>query len=700
MDNDQGIAGGANQQPLVAPTDDAGLIAWANHKRRIGRASVADYQFRLNLAFVLSYQWVSWDVQRRAFAMPKTTLSDDPNAPVRLTANKIAPMLERHVAKLTANLPEPECRPVSDNDNDLGAARVATRILNSELNRLQWNAWLQQFLFKVGTYGMSYAHIYWDPKVGADVGANPRTTGDDDDRLFEGAIKWEQVPAYELAVNPSAEDMLLAKWAVRSTTMLREDVWERWNKEVPGGSAKRTIAQEVMALGNESHTEQAVGEWVDVHQLWVTPCKAAPKGLTITWTGTTVLEKKLSYPYDHGQLPFVQCDMLPAIIGRDGRTWVSDLIPIQIDYNDTISREATIRRQLVPKWIGPVGSVDPARITNRVEVMLYRQVGEKPELVMPNAAWAQGFELGLNRDQEDMQDRAGLNDASSGKAASSAPAASLMALQQADDTKLSISVTSLSKFIARMGYQILMLARQFWDEERTIRVWSDENILEAYRYLGSDIADQLDVHVDSESGMPKSKAARIQMVMELAKAFPHDVGFPEVVRMLELPGFDFLLRNSDVHQRKQYREIGLMLGGEECRPEAFDNHQVHLQVLNTFRAGREYELLDEDQKARLDAHAAIHSGLVLHQMGIALPTPNPTVDPNALEQGNRAAAGPAGQGGGGGAGQSPQAAPPGIASQPASPSIGQVGGFGSGAAGQPGAVPGMPADQQAQHMGV
>jgi hypothetical protein len=695
--NDMLAGGTGSAQPLKAPVgNDDELIAWANHKRRIGRAAVSDYQFRLNLAFVLSYQWVSWDIQKRAFAMPKTTLTDDPNAPVRLTSNKIAPALERWVAKMTKNLPEPECRPVSDNDDDLGAAKVGTRTLLSELNRLAWEAWLQRFLFKVGTYGMSYAHIYWNPKAGSAVGKDPNPDADDD-TLFEGQIEWEQVPAYELAVAPSADELRKAKWAVRTTTMLREDVWERWGVELPGGTATRTIAQEVMALGNESHTEQAIGEWVEVHQMWMLPSKAAPKGFVLTWSGQKVLEFKGKYPYDHGVLPFEQCDQLPGLVGRDGRTWVSDMIPLQIDYNDLLSRSATIRRQLVPKWIGPVGSIDPARVTNRVEVMLYRQVGEKPELMMPNAGWAQGFMEGMEKDENDMAERAGINDASAGRAASTAPAASILALQDADDTKLAISVTSLSKFIAGIGWQILMLARQFWDEERTVRVWSDEDILQVERYLGSDIDEQLDVHVSAESGMPKSKAAQVQMVMELAKMYPHDIGIQDVVRMLELPGFDFTVRSLDAQTRKQYREIGQMIAGMDCPVEAFDNHVVSLKVINDFRSTREYELLPVETKARIDAHAAIHESLVLHQMGIAVPTPDQTQNPEALAQGQRAQAGP-GAGGGGnpgaGGGQPPSPQPP-----PQTPSVQQLGGFGQGAAGQPGQIPGVPPDQQAASMG-
>lgn len=684
-------------QQFTPPANVAQLIEWLTHKHDIGRPAVTEAQMKLNLAFVLGYQWVTWDQRIRAYVRPRIDVSD-PNAPVRLTSNKIAPLLERTVAKLTKSAPEPECRPVSDNDNDVSTARVGDRVLSSELNRLKWKPWLQQFMFSPGITGFAYAHVWWDPSDGSKVADEDG----DDDALFEGNICLDIVPGFELRVDPAAKTMTAAKWAVRETTMTRESAWERWGVTLQGGG-RRSLAMEVMALGNNADARPMGQDWVQVKQFWMVPCRAAPKGLVVTWAENEIIEKKV-FPYEHGRLPFVQCNFLPPLEGmREGRTIVTDLIPLQVDYNDALSREATIRRQLTPKLIAAVGSVDPQRITSRVEVIEWLPTGPPPSLEQPNAAWAQQFEIGMNRDDKDMGERAGISDASTGQTASSAPAAGILALQEADDTKLAVTATELAQFIADVGWQILMLAKQYWAEERTVRTWSDEDVLEAYRYLGSDIDDQLDVHVSAESALPKSKSARAQLFLELAARYPQVFQAQDLIRMLDVPGTDFITRTLDADTRKQYREIGQMLQGKTCEVQAFDNHQIHLQVLNNFRKSTDYENLPIEQQAMFDAHAAVHESLVLKQLGIAVPTPQPTQDPAAMQQADRASAGPA-------SGQvgttspyltDPMTGQPGdpmAAASGQAPSTAEIAGIGQ-AAGQPGRVPGIPVDNQAASMG-
>ena len=682
---------------LTAPTDPDELISWADNKRKMGRSAMAEYQMKLNLAFMLGYHWVTWDPRQRQFVQPRIDTTD-PNAPVRITSNKIKSNAERRVAKITAKAPEPQCRPVSDSDEDTAAAKVGTRVLGSELNRLEWDTWLPEFMFKPETYGYAYAFVHWNPKEGNKVGKRSDGTGD----LWEGQIGLEQVPAYELSVDPAALRMRNARWAVRSTNMTREEAWERWGVVLEGG-AHRSIAQQVIALGNAALTESVQSEWVEVHQLWLKPGKAAPKGLVFTWSQQTVIEKK-DFPYEHGRLPFVQCNVLPAIASREGMTWVTDSIPLQVDYNDAISREATIRRQLVPKWIGANGQIDPLRVTNRVEVMTYNPgiAATPPHLEMPNAGWAAQFEEGLNRDQQDMQDRAGINDASAGHAASTAPAASIMALQDADEKgSMRLTANEMSRFIADVGWQILMLARQYWAEDRTVRIWSDENILEAYRYIGSDIAEQLDVHVSTESAMPQSKAAQAQLIFELQQRFPNLIQPQDVIRLLNVPGVDFLTRSVDADTKKQYREIGKLLNGDMPPVAPFDNHQIHLKVLNDFRKSADYENADDDFRVRVDAHAAVHEMLILRQLGIAVPTPQPTMDNNALQQAATVSAGPAGR-----QSDMPSIEPGAEYNNPYSTvptdmsenGLAAKGGIGQGA-NQPGRVPGIPVDNQIASMG-
>lgn len=698
---------------FTAPTDKQALIEWAMRKKEAGRAVMSEQQMKMNLAFFLGYQYLAWEPRSKQFIVPPVDPSDK-EATVRLTANKLAPLAERSVAKLTKDAPEPECRPVSDNDNDVDAARVGTRTLDSELTRLHWKTWLQKFYFWPIILGYSYAHLYWNPDAGEYAGQLYSDKGVPQD-VYEGQTEMEIVPAYELSVDPGGkDDMTGAKWAVRSTVMTVDSAWEKWGVELVGG-AKRSLAQEVLSYGMNGINLNATqsDDWVEINQLWMLPSRAAPKGIVLTWSGTTVIEK-LDFPFDHGELPFVQGNALPGVGTREGRTWFTDLLGQQTDYNDALSREATIRRQIAPFLTYEAGSIDPSKIDARVRLVPFRPTGQPPKLELPNAGWAQQFEMGMQRDEKDMGERAGINDASAGQAASSAPAAAILALQEADDTKLAVTATEMADFIARIGKQILGLARQYWDDARTVRTWSDENIIAAFRYKGSDIERNLDVHVSSESALPKSKAARTQLVMELQARMPDIMDPQTMIRMLDMPGTDFLVRSMDIDARRQARENSQMLQGQEPVVQPFDNHAVHLKSLNDFRKSTDYEHLDMQGRAIFDAHAAVHEMLLLKQLGLAAPnTPEPQGSPEALAQADRASAGPAG-------GHPPQGSPfnapmytdpatgrppsglavaSGQAPSPlANSAIAKRAGIGH-AAGQPGRVPGVPADNQAASMG-
>lgn len=692
---DTNSGGGVTQ--LTLPTDPEALLAYLQSKVEQGKTYLRRPQMKLQLAYVLGFQWVVWDVHLRSYRRPRID-TQDPNAPVRITSNKIASLLERNIAKLTKELPEAAARPVSDDDNDVDSARVATRILSHEQDRLDWEAMVTRFMFWPGTLGFSYMQVSWDPDDGKLVGNTADITGHqgEGESLFEGNVQLDIVPGYELYVDPSAMTMDNARWAIRTIHTTREDAWVRWGVKLQGDSMKRSLALEVLSLGGQESVHPS-SEYVHVHQFWMVPNKAAPQGAVITWAGNEIIERKV-FPYDHHRLPFVQMNWLPGLGTREGRTFVTDLISLQTDYNDALSREATIRRTLTPKMLAPAGSIDPERVTSRVETIIYNPVGKPPTLELPSAQWAQQFELGMNRDSADMSDRAGIGDASAGQAAGTSAAASIMALQEADDTKLSLTAKELKIFIEHVGWQILMLTKQYWSEERTVRVWSEEDILAAYRYTGADISDQVDIHVDAESALPKSKSARMQLAFELqARGFFQDP--QDFIRFLDLPGTDFIIREADMDTKRQWRETSQMLNGEDPVVQPWDDHLLHLKALNNFRKTTDYDHLPPEMKGRIDGHAAVHESLVLKQRGVQVPSPVATMDPAAAEQANTVSQGPnAAPTGGGGL-------PPQIggsqmmANNPMGEgSIMDAAGIGAGA-GAPGQVPGIQADQQAAAMG-
>lgn len=693
---------------LSPPKDPKALIAWANRKQETG-TRIDEFTAKQNLAFILGQQWGVWDSGRRRFQAPAQHRGD-PNAPVRITINKIAPLVERVIARLTKHAPLPECRPVTDTQADINAAKVGTRILDHELNaRLKFPQRLVELYFWVMALGWSFFHVRWDPKAGPVVGT--LNENGEEIEVRQGEIVIDEVPAFEIRLDPNARRFRDARWLVRTVAMTREAVFEQYGIFPEGEDDAESIAQE-WRIGTEGvfysnedgkrPHDPKHETYVAVHQLWMLPSRAVPEGLVFTWTGDTVLEAPKPFPYKHGRLPFVPLNLLPAVGGDPaGRTWVTDLIGMQRDYNDARSREATIRRELTPKIVAPAGSIDPHRLTSRVQVITYNPVGSAPQLSLPDGRWMAQYEGAMNRTDREMGDRAGQQDVSQGRAASSAPAAGILALQEADETKLAISSMELAATVEELGWQVLMLVKQFWTEERVVRAWSRDGVLEVDHFSGADIGDHMDVHVASESAIPRSKSARTQMAMDLYSAGiitePRDF-----VRMLDLPGTDFLMETLNVDAAQANREHGRLLRMEPVEAKTWHNHMVHIAEHDKFRKSEEYDQLTPEQQAWFDGHVDAHYMQVLGQLSV--PTPPGTMQATAEMLPEGAVPGTTNPSGENGVATDP------LTGRPGDPNAiaGYSGNLGAnaqasqapiGGTGNPGPVPGVTADTQMYRQG-
>lgn len=580
------------------PKGGTELVSWANERRDEAR-KLPEREAYLNIAFMLGQQWVVWDQSQGRMSQPRTKRGD-PNAPVRITVNKMGGLVERTISKLTKSAPVPECRPVTDEEGDVSAAKVGTRILQAELNRLHWETLLPRLYFWVLPLGWSFMHVYWDTYAGSEVDSTLLPEEDrPDEPLNEGNVCLEIVPGTEVRIDPNANCWDEVRYLTRSTNMTRAAIYEMYGAtEVSGdNAAMRDVADDIYALQDGSSGDSASSrmknkvDQLAVHQLWLKPGgRAKPEGLVITWSGDTILEGPMPFPYDHGALPFVPFSLLPGLGHPEGRTWLTDLRGMQQDYNDARSREATIRRTLVPKILAARGQIDPQRMTSRVEVIEYAPTGERPTWEIPNGQWMAQYETAMNRADMEMGDRAGQAEVSQGKAPAGAPAAAILALQEADESKLAISAKELAGAAERVGWQLLMLVRQFWTEERMIRTWSQDGKIEVTRFRGADLPNQLDVQVSAESMLPKSKSARAQLALDLwDRQILADPA--QFIRMIELPGIGFLQEDFDRDQRQAEREYGRIVMGEEVQAEDWHNHMVHINKHNNDRKTEEWEAL-------------------------------------------------------------------------------------------------------------
>ena len=695
------------------PNKPEELITWAE---RQGDAAyrLPEFMSKQNMAFMLGQQWGVWDKSTKRFRNESNERRGDPNAPVRITINKIGGHVERTIARLTKSIPIPETRPVSDSQDDVNAAKVGTRILDHEMNRLKLQHRLIDLYFWVLPLGWSFLHLRWDPKAGAKAATDPETG----ETIPVGEIAMEVVPAYEVRLDPNARTWWDARWCRRDVVMTREAVFEQYGVavEADGSEAQAWEWRDLAAYGegnvNVENDRRKDTDTVTVKQFWMLPGgRRNPEGLVFTYCGKQMLEGPMPFPYAHNHLPFVPLNLLPPVGGSPaGRTWVTDLVQIQKDYNDARSREATIRRTLTPKIVAPTGSIDPNKLTTRVEVITYNPLGQAPQLQMPDGRWMSQYEQGMDRADAEMGERAGQAEVSQGNAATSAPAASIMALQEADETKLAISAQQLVEAIKELGWQTLMLVKQFWVEERVVRTWSRDGLLEVGHFNQASIGDQLDVHVTSESALPRSKSARVQMAIDLwAQQIITD---PKVfVRMLDLPGTDFLVETLNLDAAQAEREHGHLVNKEMVEARVWHNHQAHLQTHDQFRKSEEYDKLPPDVQAHIDGHCMAHYQALQLQAAGMLPGNVGSLgmmDTDGLpgeQQSNGAqTTNPTGQNGYGidpltGMPQDPLQVAAGLAPSALNGAAAQASQSPVGGLGNPGAVPGQSADSVAYRTG-
>lgn len=606
-------------ESFKVPTDNDHLITWAERKRTKGRARMPEFQMKLNLAYLLGQQDLAWDSDRGRFERPMPS-KNDPNAPIRIVANKVGGIVEHYISRLVSQAPNAEVRPVGDDDKDIDASKAGTRILKSENRRLVWDTFVMEHFFWVVTHGWAYGQVMWDPSSGAKVGTVHADKPEEKDVML-GNVVIDSVPAFELSVDPDAADMRTAKWAVRTKTMTKESVWEQWGQVPQGAEPVRSIADEVYALVNAGAGKKGEQrtDTVGVHQLWMVPCRAAPKGLVVTWCGKTILEGPSDFPYNHGKLPFIQWDLLPGMGRREGRTWLDDLISLQADYNDARSREATIRRTLTPKVLAASGSMDQQKMSSRVEVLNYNPgMGDKPTMMIPDSGWMAQYESSMNRAQAEMSDRAG----ESSFNISRASAAAVMALQQINDTKVYVSQMLLVAAIQETSWHVLELIKQFWSEDRMVSTYSEVGTLEVAHFSGADIDHQLDIYMAVELGEKQSKAATMQLGLDLWKSGV--ITDPRhLLRLLKVPDASFLADEFDVDARQAQRENEYLLAGQPVQVHDFDNHDVHGIEHDIMRKSEDFEKIEEMARkgdpqattivAAVNAHCDLHKQMSAQQ---------------------------------------------------------------------------------------
>lgn len=700
-------------EKFALPKKDADLIKFLNKRWDEGKEfrAAADIQAFWNLAFYRGYQWLYEGDRRSATTLQRLPVdADDPDAPVMLTVNKVGSRVDRAIAEVTSNTPGIECRPVSEEDADMDAARVGTRISAAEDRRQDIETLLPETYSWVVPCGWAYWQLTWNHEDG-------RYVGDDPDpqlaaegirkALHEGNCEAKIRPHFEVVLHPMATDAWDSRWAITQSAMTEEEIYQVYNKFVEKGIGLLVISDELGSLATTKQLRKQ--ERIAVRQFWLRPGqdRSCPEGMVFTWAGETVLEAAKPWPYKRTtRLPLIQFNYYPPQGGYFGRTPVSDLIDLQVGYNVARSLEADIASRMLPKAFYQDGSFEPEEVSARFEWVPVLSGAQMPQVESFDAGWMQQHELVMKRADMEMDERMHQPDSARGAAAGTSPAAGTMAQQEAARKPYSIPAKMQARALKRFGWQRLMLIRQYWREERLVRTWSRAGTLSVERFQKADVDRELDTEVRAESILPRSKAAQAQLALQLMQAKTPGFDIRHFVRMIDLPGTDIISEMYDADERHAERENqylatrGRKAPAPPKNPEendpAFakwvdeisklvpwvtprDNHPVHIETHRLHMISPEFERYPDKVKALFEAHIQQHE-MILGQRQQAQQAAQALPGQGGLPAGNNGQAGPpqipgiaelAGLQGGPGGGMSQPGVPAGVSPDLAAELVGR-----------------------------
>lgn len=648
---------------------DKQTVGWVKeqYKRCKAQRLKKERQWYMNLSFLMGQQYVDWIKTSTSASGFKLYVPPAPRWRVRLTINKIRPIIRKEIAKLTSSKPNWTVVPNTSEDQDVIAARAAEQIFTSIYDEKKIQNKLKKAVFWSSSCGVGFIKSVWDPSAICGYG----------DYEYQGDIDYLVVDPFHIFVPDLLEEELENQtYIIHAQTRSVEWVNSHFPnlKVQPDVKAVSSIMDE--AYLNLTAAKNNEPDQVLLLEMWIKPNRIPQfkDGAYILVAGDQLAQismvpqieqnpetgepieigpPKIEYPYNHKKYPFVKIDHIPT-----GQFYpasvIDDLIGPQRELNRSRS-QIVENKNLMGKisYLSPKGSIDPTRVTSEPgQVIEYNPGLGEPKAQQPPEIPSyviQHLEM-LNQDFDDLSAQ---HEVSRGNAPGSVVAATaISALQEQDDSQLSTTIDSIEMGMEKLGFLTLSYVEQYWDEERLVKTVGTNAYYDVQSLKNSSVAGNKDVRVEAGSALSVSKSARQAFITDLMnnQHIPSMAG----LEVLNFPGIEKLYETLETDRRQAGREnIRMSQGdlqpvldetgqpmpdpnsvdpmtGQPTQPmmgfpvNTFDNHEMHIEVHNMFRKTQQFEILPPELQAAFEDHVTQHQMML--QMALMQQAP---VEPEA-----------------------------------------------------------------------
>jgi len=563
------------------------------------------------LAFFEGRQWYRINSQARNLA----SLQDPDENNRYITVNKMRPLIDGVVGKLTQVAPDARAVPLSENDRDLMAADEANFIAGHFTRKFGRETQTKERVRWACVTGTSFVKVWWNAKAEQvmpyfDIQGN--VTGYK--KLNIGDVEEEIVPCFNIYLDPHAQQDHQVRWLIHAS--IKPMSWFVDNYGEAGKKVKSNAQTGQSAGYVDAYLDGTAGGgmgWTQptsarlysadhrrkaavVYEYWEKPTEQYPKGRYIVSTDDALLYAGV-WPYSkRDEFPFIPLRWQPRSGTPYGHSLGYDLCPLQLTYNRIYSRAVEqMEKQkdyVIIERKSRVGA-DAFNVTgddindkNRQYRKVYYDVGTHPPAISRSPGISADLFPFLQVIEKDMADIAGLHDVSQGMAQAGTPAESVRLLQRADNTQHSYIRADIEQSIAKIKEWEIALVEQFAvapfigsvDDQMNPQAAAQQGVITFDSIRDGGQYRVVYVPGSTQEDSPDQKLQKISVLRQMGLF--GDPADPEtnalVVRMLQLPETSQILQHLANQQMKQQEQQQQMMEMQQ-QQMAMQQQQIDAQ---------------------------------------------------------------------------------------------------------------------------
>jgi len=595
------------------------------------------------IAWVAGYQIYDYNkVSRKLVEIPL-----DRNR--KLIVNKLKPYVRTLLSKLTAEVPIYSVVPNTTDDEDTKSARMGGQLIEGLSNKMNFDIVMKDLKLWTILCNRAYLHVFWNEEDRGIVGYEPKqkkrvdvedavdtetpptadvlagglptaeTEGPLEAVYEEGDVRIEAVSPFQCRPDPLYQEREKWRWFIYGDEVDAEWVETKYGLK-QGSLVEKDDNQDKaydlqlqdeqdLVVGGTGNYDDISGRTVILKEFWT------PK-IYVFCTERKILQYGIN---EYGEIPFydVEDRIVPIDSYERGFSYneslIKDAIPIQREYN----RQASIMSQALDraaklKVLTPLGSLlNKKQWVNDYGVFIdyNRNAGEPHQMKMePFPMEMPQYKADLEREMESM---VSLSPASFGRLperASHASGTLVSLLLEQDDVILNPLLNLINNVMGKAWTLALRLVQENYQIGRFLKFTGEngEDDIEAFR--GADLRGNTDVRVTNQTGLPRSRALRVEYILKLREAglLTDDRA---TLEMLEFGNASKIWTDDMVHERRAYRENALIDKDPQIDPQSvkgwvypLERHDIHMKIHLLERLGVKYEKMTENQKMAVETH--------------------------------------------------------------------------------------------------